>query len=421
MELQEDELNMSFKRNSNSNLRNRRKFRKSSNKSRSSSISSRRSEFDENEFGEIEENSEIELSDPIVLKSTPIERAEQLGEWALGDLIKIIQQPHTLIMLMVIISYIIYEAFIRTPSVELYDNIGRGIKCASILFIIYGILQFPDMITKNPHPAIWKAAHCIGIIYTIFLTILLILPADNARQLMKIIDPSLGVPLEERLYATDCRVYTPEQPHMFQNIYNCINDEFFIAHFVGWIVKALMIRDWGILWAQSLIFEVLEITFQYALPNFNECWWDHYIIDVLICNYGGMAIGMWLVNKFATHKYVWVSEPKVPKKANLLQKFLLKFTPLSWTVYDWDIFQSFKRWMQTVTLVVIFELCEISAFTLKYGLWIPPTHIFNTLRLMLYAAVGFVGIREYYEFTNNKTVKKIGPNAWLVLICVVYI
>lgn len=114
------------------------------------------------------------------------------------------------------------------------------------------------------------------------------LPVDEARNMMKFIDSSLGKPLEEREYASDCRVFTPEKEHMFQNIYECVMDEFFLAHLFGWFAKALIIRNWGVLWALSLIFEVIEVTFQEGLPNFNECWWDHIIIDVLVCNYCGM-------------------------------------------------------------------------------------------------------------------------------------
>lgn len=160
----------------------------------------------------------------------------------------------------------------------------------------------------------------------------------------------------------------------------------------------MIIRDWGLLWAMSLLFEVLEVTFQEGLPNFNECWWDHLIIDVLVCNYGGMAAGMWLVKKFSQKgKYVFVDESKEPKTQSLLVKFLLNFTPLTWTTYRWDIFGSFKRWAQTVSLVVVFEINELCSFGLKSALWIPPPHIFNTLRLVLWAVLAFPAIREYVE------------------------
>ncbi|SBS95285.1 phosphatidyl serine syntase [Plasmodium ovale curtisi] len=52
-------------------------------------------------------------------------------------------------------------------------------------------------------------------------------------------------------------------------------DIFVIAHFCGWFVKTLAIRDFFILNINSVMFELIELKFQHLLPNFYECWWDH--------------------------------------------------------------------------------------------------------------------------------------------------
>jgi len=52
------------------------------------------------------------------------------------------------------------------------------------------------------------------------------------------------------------------------------------------------VRDWTLLWVISVGFELMELTFQHMLPNFNECWWDSWILDVLVCNFAGMWGGM---------------------------------------------------------------------------------------------------------------------------------
>ena len=51
-------------------------------------------------------------------------------------------------------------------------------------------------------------------------------------------------------------------------------------------------RDWALLWVISVGFELMELTFQHMLPNFNECWWDSWILDVAVCNFAGMWGGM---------------------------------------------------------------------------------------------------------------------------------
>ena len=36
-----------------------------------------------------------------------------------------------------------------------------------------------------------------------------------------------------------------------------------------------MFRDYYFCWATSILFEILEVTFEHWLNNFSECWWDH--------------------------------------------------------------------------------------------------------------------------------------------------
>ena len=51
-------------------------------------------------------------------------------------------------------------------------------------------------------------------------------------------------------------------------------------------------RDWWLTTVISVTFEFMEYTLEHQLPNFSECWWDHWILDVLICNGGGTVLGL---------------------------------------------------------------------------------------------------------------------------------
>lgn len=53
----------------------------------------------------------------------------------------------------------------------------------------------------------------------------------------------------------------------------------------------LICRDLKLCMLMSILFEIMEITFRHWLPNFYECWWDHIILDLILCNTGGMLIG----------------------------------------------------------------------------------------------------------------------------------
>ena len=71
------------------------------------------------------------------------------------------------------------------------------------------------------------------------------------------------------------------------------------AHFFGWVLKMLIVRNWKFCMFLSIFFEFLELTFRHWLPNFHECWWDHIIFDVIVCNGGGILFGQIIINKFS--------------------------------------------------------------------------------------------------------------------------
>ena len=43
----------------------------------------------------------------------------------------------------------------------------------------------------------------------------------------------------------------------------------------------------------SVMFEFLEYSLEHQLANFSECWWDHWILDVIVCNGGGTILGIY--------------------------------------------------------------------------------------------------------------------------------
>lgn len=49
----------------------------------------------------------------------------------------------------------------------------------------------------------------------------------------------------------------------------------------------------------------MEITFRHWLPNFWECWWDHVILDIIICNTGGIVLGYYTMKIFGMQEYKW--------------------------------------------------------------------------------------------------------------------
>lgn len=59
-----------------------------------------------------------------------------------------------------------------------------------------------------------------------------------------------------QVYAEDCS---------FQVVWSRL-DIFVVAHFLGWAVKALMLRNAGLLWLLSIMWEFTEVQFsQYSI------------------------------------------------------------------------------------------------------------------------------------------------------------
>ena len=45
----------------------------------------------------------------------------------------------------------------------------------------------------------------------------------------------------------------------------------------------------------------------HLLPNFAECWWDQVILDILLCNGGGIWLGMTVCRFLEMRTYHWAS------------------------------------------------------------------------------------------------------------------
>ena len=63
-----------------------------------------------------------------------------------------------------------------------------------------------------------------------------------------------------------------------------------------------------ICWVISIQWELIEILFQHMLPNFAECWWDQWVLDVLLSNALGIYLGCKLAKYLEMKEYRWGSD-----------------------------------------------------------------------------------------------------------------
>ncbi|EPY26341.1 phosphatidylserine synthase 2 [Strigomonas culicis] len=326
------------------------------------------------------------------------------------DFDDLIYTPHTVFALLTMVMAILLGLrYYYYPTMDVVANVKVGLAAAAFTFIGFGALHLPDSLLVRPHPAVWRAVLAVGIMYIVLLTFLLFQDLGTIRQMLGYCDPALLEPMPEREYAADCRMYTDEDPFVFLKNF----DSFIIAHALGYVVKALIMRDWRMVTCISLGFEVLEITFQHILPNFRECWWDHLILDVLVCNTGGTLLGLALLRQLKAKQYHWIALREIRGVKGKAQRVLTQFSPRSFEIYHWDAFVSLKRFLQVVGILALMFVQELNCFTMKAILPMSHTHPIVLGRLLLWALMAMPGLREYYEFMSNPAVKRIGTTAWV--------
>ncbi len=64
---------------------------------------------------------------------------------------------------------------------------------------------------------------------------------DKARNLLSHVLSGIGLPLSEKFYAEDCRLYTPGEAEGSFHIIMDKMDIFVPAHLFGWMIKVLVV------------------------------------------------------------------------------------------------------------------------------------------------------------------------------------
>lgn len=331
------------------------------------------------------------------------------------DFAETLYTPHTVLCLVTIFFCLLLALrYYYYPDMGVVPMVKLGLSAAVFTFIGFGAVNLPDSLMVRPHPAVWRAVLACGVLYLVFLTFLLFLDLSTVKELFALYDPQLRHPLPERTYAEDCRIATETNPFLF---FHTSFDTFIIAHALGYVVKALILRNWRMVTCLSLGFEVIEVTFQHILPNFRECWWDHLLLDVLLCNTGGTVVGMWLLGRLKAKKYHWIALKEIGTVKGKARRVLGQLGPRSFTVYQWNAFETPKRFLQVSGILLLLFVQEMNCFTMKAILNMSPNHHLVFGRLLLWSLLAIPGLREYYEFMGNRHVRRIGTTAWVATFC----
>nr|KAJ3420307.1 hypothetical protein HK105_005836 [Polyrhizophydium stewartii] len=313
-------------------------------------------------------------------------------------------RPHNITALLLFLGAVIYFAMFKSTG-DFATNVKLGLSASVFVLLLIGMLQFRDGPFIRPHPAIWRIVLAAGVAYQLVLVVLLFQTKSDARAILKFFDPSLGVPLPEKNYAEDCSL-------TWQTLYDQM-DVFVIAHSVGWFCKALVLRDYWFCWIISILFEFMEYSLAHQLPNFAECWWDHWILDVLTTNWLGTYLGMKACEYFEFKHYSWRGIGEIKSVRGKLARTVGQFTPHSWTKFEWHSTKSFRNFVAVILLLALELQCELNAFYLKYLLWVPVSHMLNLYRLLFMFFMCLPAVREAYQYLTDPKCKRLGMHAWI--------
>ncbi|TFK52386.1 phosphatidylserine synthase 2 [Heliocybe sulcata] len=317
-------------------------------------------------------------------------------------------QPVTLTALGIALAILAYVATTQDVLEEGRDKGRVGAYAAIAGFLLFSIIQFRDGPFVRPHPAFWRAVLGMNLLYELALVFILFQDLSSARKMMTYIDPSLGRPLPEKNYAENCEF-------TLENIWNAV-DIFCLAHALGWFGKALILRDYWFCWILSIAFELAEYSLQHQLPNFGECWWDHWILDVLICNWLGLYLGMKTCQFFEVKHYEWRGFRSIRGFRSKTKRVLTQFSPHDFTAFKWEGSVDFKHYFAVVLLLAVFLAAELNPFYLKSLLWMEPDHPIVISRLAGIFLCGLPAVRELYQYINDpRRAKRMGQHVWMLL------
>eukprot|EP00948_MAST-09A_sp_MAST-9A-sp1_P003313 g3313.t1 len=329
------------------------------------------------------------------------------------------------------------------PSNRVADDIAKaqqkmkeGITFALLFLITYSLVQSRDGYFSRPHPVIWRLVRSIALAYCLLLTAASVHNVSDVRRFVRIFDPSVPNRPLVKSYGDDCRI-------RLNTLWGSFYDRFTLAHALGWFVKALMFRDFYVLTIISIGFEVIESSLQHVLPNFNECWWDHLLLDVFGANLVGMIIGLALLKQSQIKSYTWMGQPfkaikTVTGKLIRVAAQLLPFGPPS--DYPWrgspsrkirkggrcrtrhsssvgglrDPFTGSRKTLVFFCICLFDLIGTLNGFLLKVCLWIPIEHSFHPFRLCLMTCLCMEGAYEMNLLSEKRT-DRLGQNSFLII------
>jgi hypothetical protein len=226
----------------------------------------------------------------------------------------------------------------------------------------------------------YKSVIVVGSIVYACSLVLLTLKKNEAEMhtALRAVDPSLSpVPVVD--LASECGI---------SNIKVALFDVHVFTHFFGWFVTTLALRDVTFSWVCGFIWEILEGSLEYHVPELRECWWDKVFMDLLGCNNLGIFTAWLVMRYFKIEEFNW-AEVSTPDGSTLREMGPLYFVPGKKTLQQnyYGVFKSGKTLMRFAYVNIVILLWQFNLFFLKTSLWIPTLHWISICRSFITASL----------------------------------
>lgn len=216
----------------------------------------------------------------------------------------------------------------------------------------------------------------LTLVYSALLVFLLLVPTRSGVLSFMQSRLNAGFAIPEKNYGDVCSIYIAEATNPFANVTDRL-DMFVLAHSIGWFIKAMIVRDTVLAWTCSVLFELVELSFAHLLANFNECWWDSIIMDVLGCNLIGIHLASMVVSILGM------------KRFNFFKQFGRKR-------------KNFRPIFSAFLLILLITVIDLNYFFLKFILSIPNTHWLCVVRTLLWIGISVPSAFELFEWSKRK-------------------
>eukprot|EP00095_Tigriopus_kingsejongensis_P001480 maker-scaffold124_size330879-snap-gene-1.24 protein:Tk01480 transcript:maker-scaffold124_size330879-snap-gene-1.24-mRNA-1 annotation:"phosphatidylserine synthase" len=320
-------------------------------------------------------------------------------------------RPHTLSLLLISMTAIVVTAFIRPETSDYRSNILAGLVGVVFVFLVISALAFPNGPFTRPHPVLWRIVFGMSVLYLLMVQFFIQQDYATVRSVIVWFDPAMAnYSIDaEKEYGANCSDITWEL--LWSHL-----DWFAFGHYWGWGMKALLIRHYGLCWSISIMWELTEMVFGHLLPNFYECWWDNFILDVLICNGLGIFTGMQVVRYFEMREHSWESIKNIPTRRGKIKRALLQFTPESFSSSRWlDPSCSWMRLIAVSQFTLMWQTVELNTFFVKHIFPMPVQHPICVARILVLGLMAAPATRQYYSYITDKDCNRLGSQVWVFL------